>query len=367
MLVKNIFYRELTLNASKILLILLIVLPITELFRLLNDSTAMNMPTITVITLVIYGTIASFPMILTIACFLTIAITLNRYCKDHEYVIWLVSGKSSFYWLWRALVFALPFAVICAICSLYITPWATLKSRTYADFLAKQAAMINLVPGVFRENPDGNQVFYIENYSLTPSRANNIFIEYDANTNHPYNITAQMGSLENNNGILSVILHNAHRYEPRNNAALNFVLDFKEFKASIKTNYQIPTHDDSSTNVQSFNRLLQQGGGHAKAELSWRISIALMLVVMSALVVPISLQTGRIKSGLVFILPPIIYAIYQNIILSLNTHLNDGTLSSVVYVMLVHVVLFMIALFLTYIKSFPRGLLWRKYFKYSLF
>ncbi|MFN7094178.1 MAG: LPS export ABC transporter permease LptF [Burkholderiales bacterium] len=357
MLIKKVFYRELVSNATKIFVVLIFILPVTELFKLLNDAASGNIPTVTLITLMIYGTIASFPMILTIACFLTVVITINRYCKDHEFVIWLASGVSPAYWLKQTAIFILPMTIICAVCSMYITPWATVKSQEYANFLSKQQTSMVLAPGIFKENHNGDQVFYIENYSLTPSFAKRIFIVYNSDNATSYNITAKAGSIENNKGITSVILEDGHRYELDNNADTNILLNFKQFKASIKQDYKPIDHNQVNIPTSSVKQLIEQNSNHARAELSWRISIAMMMFVMACIAVPISIQTGRVQNSLIFIVPPIIYAIYENCILTLNGYIGDGKIPSIVYVFIIHFVILLLAIWLTYLKSLPTGYL----------
>ena len=355
MLIKKIYYRELVSNATKIFIVLVCILPITELFKLLDQAASGKIPTVTLVTLMIYGTIASFPMILTIASFLTVVITINRYCKDHEFAIWAASGISPAYWLKQTALFSLPLTLICAISSMYVTPWATAKSQNYANYLSKQQTSMFLSPGIFKENADGKQVFYIEHYTLVPSLARKIFVQYDSDDNHTYNITANAGRVENKGGILSLVLEHGHRYELNNTQDTNIILDFQHFKASIKQEYTPLDQVKAQVTTASVLQLFKQNDSHAKAELSWRISIALMMFAMTLIAVPISIQTGRVQNNLIFIIPPILYAIYENIILTLNGYLGSGTISSMGYVLIVHGVVILTALGLTYIKTFPKG------------
>ena len=50
MLIKKFFYRELVSNASKIFIVLLFILPLTELFKLLEQAASGNISTITFAT-----------------------------------------------------------------------------------------------------------------------------------------------------------------------------------------------------------------------------------------------------------------------------------------------------------------------------
>lgn len=361
MLVKKVFFRELVSNASKIFIVLVFILPITELFKLLDQAASGNIPTITLVTMMIYGTIASFPMILTIACFLTVVITINRYCKDQEFSIWLASGLSPFYWLRQVCWFSLPMAIICAASTMYVTPWATGKSQEYANFLSKQQAAMAISPGLFKEADDGRQVFYIEHYSLAPSLAKRIFMQYQDKTSPiVYNITAEAGKIDSENGLLSIALENGNRYELGNTQDTNTVLHFKELKATVAQQYTPLDKNRVEIPTSSVQQLWNNNSNNAKSELSWRISIALMMFVMCFIAVPISIQVGRKQNNLVFILTPIIYAVYENFILSLNGYINDGTIPSMGYIFIVHAIMMGFAVLMTYIKTFPQGYLFSK-------
>lgn len=355
MLVKKIFFQELVSTASKIFVVLVFILPITELFKLLDQAASGKIPTITLFTMMLYGTIASFPMILTIATFLSVVITINRYCKDHEFAIWAASGVSPFYWLKLVAYFTLPLTIICAISSMYITPWATAKSENYANYLSKEQANMFLAPGIFRENGDGSQVFYIEHYTLLPSLARRIFVQYVDSDNKTYNITAKAGKINNNDGIIGVLLENGHRYELNSTSDDEVVLNFKEFRASEDDKYTADDMKKLGINSSTVGQLYKNNDPHAKAELSWRISIAAMMFAMSLLVVPISIQMGRVQNNLIFIFPPIFYALYENTILTVNGYLGGGEISSMFDVLCIHVIIIAIACGMTYIKTFPKG------------
>lgn len=359
MLIKRIFYRELVSNAVKIFVVLVLILPVTELFKLLDQAQAGSIPVVAIVTVMLCGTIASFPMILTIASFLTIVITINRFCRDNEFAVWLSCGVGPFYWLKQIIYFALPLSIICAACSMYVTPWATRKATNYQEYVAKQQVSLLLSPGVFRETPDKKQIFYVQNYSLAPSVAHNIFVKY-IDHDKMYNITAVSGALKENHGNFAIVLKDGHRYELENSTSQNLELNFKEFSASIHQNNEELLTNKTGIPTSNINQLILQKSTGAKAELSWRISIALMLFVMCCIALPISIQLGRIQNSLIFILPPTIYALYQNLILTINGYIGGGQVNSLWYMFLIHIAIFIIAIGLTYIKSLPRGYLWSR-------
>ncbi len=356
MIIKKYFYKELVTNASKILIILIILLPVTELFKLINQAISGNIPTTTLLTLIIYGTLASFPMIITIACFLTIVITINRYCKDHEFSIFLSSGLSAFYWLRATMIFSLPLTIICGISSLYITPWATEKSEIYTDYLLKQEANLIITPGTFKENKEGNQIYYLENYNLNQGTAKNIFIQYSDNSkdSKTINITAKEGKIINKNGVFEVLLNDGNRTDLFDMKNESFKIHFDSFRVSVLKESSPLDSNKLEVSTLKLNQLINDNSFRAKSELSWRISIPLMMFIMCMIAVPISIKIGRSQNSYVFILPPIIYAIYENIILSLNGYINSGKIT-IYHVIFIHFIFFILTLLFVYAKTLPKG------------
>ncbi len=361
MLIKKIFYRELVSNASKIFVVLLFILPLTELFKLLEQAASGSISTMTFATLILYATIAAFPMVLNIACFLTLVITINRYCKEHEFAVWLSSGISPFYWLKQTTIFILPMAILCGICSMVVTPWAVGKADQYKKYMSKQALASFVTPGVFKESPDNKQVFYVENYSLAPSFAKRLFVQYTDEEQKTYAITAKAGKISSDNGVISVTLENGHRYELNGTSPNNIILNFNQFKASIKQNNPEEAKD-TTLNVQTalMRSLIAAKTSTARAELSGRISVAIMTLLMALIALPISIQTGRVQNNLIFIAPPLIYAIYQNLVMTINDSIAKGILTSMFYIMPLHLFVLAVAIGLTYVKSKPRGYFWSK-------
>ncbi|MFO0320794.1 MAG: LptF/LptG family permease, partial [Neisseriaceae bacterium] len=251
----------------------------------------------------------------------------------------------------------------------YITPWATGKRIQYTEFLSKQQTNIfSPAPGVFRENDSGRNVFYLDHYSLVTGYAKDIFIQYIDSGGLTYNITSTEGKIENKDGLTSLTLKNGHRYQissKDDDKYSRMDMSFEELTATIKQNYNPSTLQNNSIDTSSVQHLVTTinkatNPNAAKAELSWRISVAVMMFVMTFLSVPMSIQTGRVQGNFVFILPPLIYAIYNNAILTLNGYVGQGVISSIFIVQLVHIIIILIGILLTYFKTYPKGYFFSK-------
>ncbi len=240
-----------------------------------------------------------------------------------------------------------------------ITPWAVHQSEQYANFLSKQAAPMALSPGQFKESPDGKEVYYIEKYSLEKGYAKNIFLQMTDESNTTYNITAQEGKITNNQGMLGLTLYNGNRFQMNNFLSNNILLmSFETFSATLKQAYD-PNHDKVSLNDHSYSTLelisLYDTAPRYRSALSGRISVMIMTFVMGLIALPLSMQTSRVQGSMVFILPPLMYGIYQNIIMTIEAQISDGKLYSIFWTFPAHILLIAVAIGLTYIKSMPNG------------
>lgn len=352
MLIKTIFYRELVNNAIKIFVVLMFLLPLTELFKVLDQATSGQIPTTMVFTFMFFGTIASFPVIINISIFLSILLTFNRFSKDQELIIWSSSGISPFFWLKLITFFALPFAFIAGFCAMSIKPWATEKTYAYSEYATKQKISSFIAPGVFKEAPDGKVVFYVESYSLSPSYAKNIFIKYLENDNNEYVATGKFAKIDDSKDIIELLLKDGNRYSL--NDKDNFTnIHFNSLIANIpKEKGNIEKTKNEKT--YGFIRLIKLDNNVIKVELLSRINEGIVLFLMALLTLPLSIQVGRMQHNYAFILVPFAYAIYNNILFSLNVKINNNEISSF-WILIIHIIVLLIAIILTFIKSYPKG------------
>lgn len=352
MLIKTIFYRELVNNAIKIFVVLIFLLPLTELFKVLDQATNGQVPASMVLAFMFFGTIASFPVIINISIFLSILLTFNRFSKDQELIIWFASGISPFVWLKLITYFVLPFAFIASFCAMSIKPWATEKTYAYSEYASKQKISSFIAPGIFKESPDGKMIFYVENYSLSPSYANNIFIKYLENDNNEYVATGRFAKIDDSGDIIKLILKDGDRYTLNNKD--NYInIHFSNLIANI------PKEKGSLEKIKNehtygFMRLIKLDSNLIKVELLSRINDGIMLLLMALLTLPLSIQVGRMQHNYAFILVPLAYAIYNNVIFSLNVKIINNEISSF-WVLITHVIVLLIIISLTFIKTYHKG------------
>src|SRR5690606_9998145 len=113
-------------------------------------------------TLLGFSLLRFLPMLLSLTIFLSVLLTLSRWYRDSEMVVWFSSGMSISNWIRPVLMFSLPIIAMIALLSLFVTPWATHKSDDFRDQLKARDELSSISPGVFKESRSADRVFFVE-------------------------------------------------------------------------------------------------------------------------------------------------------------------------------------------------------------
>ena len=82
-------------------------------------------------TVLVFNLLKHLPLLLSLTLFLSVLITLTRWYKDSEMVIWFSSGLSLGSLIKPIIIFSLPIIILIASLSLYISPWAVYKAEEF--------------------------------------------------------------------------------------------------------------------------------------------------------------------------------------------------------------------------------------------
>lgn len=352
MLTTTIFIRDIKNYFVKILLLLICLLPLNEAFKLLTQVSAGNLSYMAVLDLIIYGTIAAFPMIITIASFSAITIVTTSYCRNNYLIIYLTSGISLLDINKKILLFIIPLTFLALICSFFITPSIITKSDRYTKYLQNKYDSNIIKEGVFKNMPYTQNTYYIDSQQ-NHKVCYNIFIQYQDQHFNTYNLTAQQAKIEamTPQQITMQLAHGNRNQVNDNNHITD--ISFEEAKLTVIPQYNIILNDD--IRAYGIGRILKHlDQAIMRSELLWRISIGLMLINTSLIAFPLSINFSRKANNLHFVLIPLFYGIYQNLMYVLRAYTSNNYLHSMIWAFLLHLLIFIVALSLTVLKSHPQ-------------
>jgi lipopolysaccharide export system permease protein len=304
--------REFSLIAIAVVGVLLAIILTSLLVRLLGRAAGGEVLPEAVIGLIAFGVVTYLPILLGVGVFVAVLLALSRSYRDSEMTVWFTSGVSIAAWVKPVVQFAFPVAIICAVLSLWLTPWAIAQSVQYTHLLEARDEVSSVTPGVFQESRSADRVFFVDKLSEGDDVVNNVFVQSTQNGTLGV-IVAKKGYIETApNGDRFVVLLNGRRYEGTPGALDYRTVDFNKYSIRIEPREmkrEIPT-----TKGMNTLELLQGHRPEQVAELHWRISLPLAVLIMALFAIPLSFVNPRSGRSWNLILAVLIYAVYNNLL-----------------------------------------------------
>jgi len=283
--------REFSLIAIAVVGVLLAVILTRLLIMFLGKAASGDVLPEAVLGLIAFGILTYLPVLLGIAVFVAVLLALTRSYRDSEMTVWFTSGLSILAWVKPVLQFALPVALLCAFLSLVISPWSQAQSVEYQRLLASRDEVSSVTPGVFRESRSSERVFFVDKLSERDDVVNNVFVQSTQN-NRLGVIVAQKGFVETaENGDRFVVLQNGRRYEGTPGSLDYRTVDFDRYAIRIEPKEAKPQALRPS--AITTPDLWAQGRPEQIAELHWRMSLPIAVVLMGLFAIPLSFVNPR--------------------------------------------------------------------------
>lgn len=348
--------REFTQTAAAIFTALLAVLLTTQLIRLLGQAAGGKLASEAVMALLVFGAISYLPVLLSLTTFVSVLLTLSRWYRDSEMVIWQASGLPLSVWIKPVLKFSLPLVLGVALLSLMLAPWAMQQGEIYRQKIDNRGDVARVSPGEFNESGAGDRVFFVESIAGQEGVVKNVFISSVQQGRTGVMATAK-GHTENApNGDKFLVLDNGRRYEGAAGTPEYRVMEFERYAVRIEA--KEVQDREVSPRTRPFFDLLKESQPVYKAELLWRLGLPLAALNLVLLAIPLSFvhaRSGR-TNNLFFAL--LAYMLYSNLLSISQAWVAQGKLPFEIGLWAIHGLMLVLLLALFYYRQNP--FLWAK-------
>ncbi|HSN45024.1 MAG TPA: LPS export ABC transporter permease LptF [Casimicrobiaceae bacterium] len=354
MIFRRSLVREMTTTAMGLFLVLLGILFTNLVLKLLARAAGGTVAPEGVLTLLGFGAMFYFNILLSVTLFLTVLLTLTRWYRDSEMIVWFTSGQSLAQCVRPILWFAAPFLVAILALSLYLSPWADQRRLEYERQLESRDELSLITPGLFREFRRAKLVVFVESINTFDGTIRNVFL-HSIEDAKDVTTVARSGRLEQMpNGDRFLVLSDGRRYEGTPGTAEYRVIEFERLGRRIEPAEAraLPTSSKSiPTEV-----LLESEGRIERAELFWRLSIPISALVLTLLAIPLAYVNPRVGRSLNLVGAAFMYMIYSNSLNIVQSFIAQGKLDFWVGLLVPHLVAVAIvaALFSRQLVTFGR-------------
>ena len=329
-----------------------------QFFLTVQESVEHGIPVIELMPLISYNMLRDIPIILTLSLFLAIIISISQLYKNSEAVVMnsIGLGERDF------IGFIQPMVILCFILIFYLTifavPWAKQQKSLAESQTANSSEFSFITEGKFESFKNGEIVFYAAESEIidTDDEQNmeEVFI-YSAGNGSPTIVLASEAKKYTDAQSKSVYLRlkNGIRYEGLPGDKNINILDFELYDLEIISgDIQKSIMNFSEIEEMTSINLLSQKNLLAKAEMQWRFSQPISILLLSVFGVFLGKSSPRTGKGINLIIGIIIFMLYNNGLLVAKNSIESGQLSPIIGMWGIHLCLF---LFLIIFYQFREG------------
>ena len=304
--------REFANTAAATFTVLLGITLTMQLVKLLGHAALGVISSTSIFALLGFTLVYYLPVLLSLATFIAVLLTLTRSYRDSEMVVWFSSGLGLTRWVKPVLAFALPLVAVIALLSLVLSPWAMSRSEELRRLMDNRDDVSAIVPGVFRESSRAERVYFVEEISGAENMVANVFVSSSQHQKLGVMVARRGFQEVADNGDRFLVLLNGRRYEGAPGTPEYRVYEFERYAMRIEigaAQARAPT-----TKTTPTADLILDPSPRNIAELTWRTGLPLSALVLSLLAVPLSFVNPRAGRSMNLVLAVLIYMTYSNLL-----------------------------------------------------
>ena len=323
-----------------------------------QESVQHGIPIQELMPLVGLNMLRDIPIILTLSLFLSIIISISQLYKNSEAVVMNSIGigdKSFISSIQPIIVFSF---IIVFILSIFAVPWAKQQKSIAEDKTLNASEFSFITEGKFETFKNGDIVFYAsESENIDAANEQNmeeIFI-YAIDNENPIIVLASKATkyVDNISKSIYLRLKDGVRYQGLPGSNNINILDFELYDLEIVSgDIQKTISDFSEIEEKSTFELIKEGGPLANAEVQWRFSQPISILILSILGVYLGKSSPRTGKGINILIGLVFFMLYNNGLLIAKTSIENNELNPFIGLWSIHILL---AIFLIIFSQFREG------------
>lgn len=359
-IINRALVRELTTTTSAVAFIFVALFMVVSLVKILAKAAAGSFPVKFVFTMLGLQTVEALSLMLPLAFYIGLLLTLGRWYRDSEMTVLTACGVSLTQLLRPLLSIAIGFALVVTLLSFYLAPLASRLMAQIKQDDSSRYEVAAITPGIFNEFQRGDRssesgVYYVENMG-PGGEMQKVFVA----TRHLGRqgvLVAKTGTEQTDpaSGDRFLILNNGVRYDGTPGQGDYRVIEFQRY--IIRVELPQPILRYTPFYAMSTPQLLGDKSPGAVAEWHWRVSKPLALLALTLFALVFSYANPRQGRYLGLFLAIFAYFFYSNLLGIGDAMLKRGRLPGGVGLWWAHAVFLAIGVYLFWRRVNNRPLL----------
>ena len=367
MLLTRYIYRDIVMSMFALLSILLLIFLSHRFIRYLAQASMGNLPSEFIYKLLGLKMLVVLGIIIPLAFFLAILTTLGRLYSDNEIAVMSACGVGLPFLLKRISGLSVFFAMLVAVLSLYLSPWAEQQQAVLEKQAESMSDIAGIASGRFKEFNRGDGVFYVEKVAKDGHTMQNIFISVNRNGKQSV-LVAKQGQQNNDLDSHSrmIDVSDGYRYEGNVGQAEYTITSFEEHSIRIMPDDAAVRSTIDLDALNTDELWGNEGAGHI-AELQMRLSAPLVLLLLAPLAVLMAYSNPRQGRYAKLLTAILLYFVYGNLLQVSQKWIENGNIPTYIGLWWVHLLLLAVigVLFYFRVTMLQKSKSWLKILKPS--
>ena len=318
---------------------------------MVKESVRQGVPIQELMPLIGFNMIRDVPIIFSLSLFLAIILAVSQLYKNSEAIVLNSLGLGDKHFM----VFIQPVVVVSVLFILFLTtfavPWAKEQKNLIVEETKNASEFSFIKEGEFQEFKVGEIVFYSAK-SSTPDDAQEqnmeeIFI-YASAKGRPLIVLASEATKYTDPDTHSVYLRlrNGTRYHGIPSSENKSILEFDQYDLQIISG-EIQETEVIYTEIEGRSTLdlFKETGREVSAEIQWRFSQPLSVLILSALGVLLGKASPRGGKGIGLLIGVVVFMLYNNGLLMAKSAMERGEIDPSIGLWWIH----LLVIFLTFL------------------
>ena len=355
-IINRYLLKEVLHSWFAVTLVLWLIVVSNRLARYFAEAAAGQIPIDAVFLLIALKSVNYLSALLPLSLFIGILLALGRLYKDSEMIAMSSCGIGMREIYKPIMYLSLIAALFVAWMTLYLAPQASIIEQDQRVVAEKTMTIKGITAGRFHEINRGRMIFFVGSMSEDGSQMHDLFVE-NRSQGEIELITAAQARLwhEEKNDADYLLMENGYRFQGDLGEDGYRVMSFSSYAVKIELASEGASTKNKTDTISSID-LWQSDRRMDVAELQWRLSMPIAIIVLAFLAVPLARvrprdgRYGRLFAAIM------VFIVYYNLLGSARIWLEKGDVSGWLGLWWVH----LFPLLLGYA-------LWREFSIYRLF
>lgn len=341
-IISRYLLKEAGFTSLAVSAVLIGVLFTNSLIRLLGQAAQNNLPSSGILNLLGLATLGYFGFMLPAGILLGMVLTFGRLYRDNEMPVLAACGVGPWQLLRSLLWLVVPAVLVVAWLSLSVAPWASRTAASVQVVLQQSLEVEGVRPGRFITSKRAQGMLYVDSMG-DDGVMKGVFLETkrEGETVLVSAATARR-QIDPASGDTMLVLRDGYRYEGLLGTLNWRMLQFEEHGLRLAKG-PLPDVRIKQKAVPT-SVLLERGQAADIAELQWRLSPPLMVLVLSLLVIPLSKTAPREGRYGRLLTAVLLFVVYFSLLNMSADAVKSGQLSPWIGVWWVHLLMTLLGL-----------------------